>query len=134
MKNIAIATRQELPEDFEIAEIDASRTTTLREFYETMAEVFEFPDYFGFNLDSFDEMMNDLSWIENEKILIYFTHSDKFLEKERNKSKILTLLDLLDATCEEWRWAEGDDLIPKKELLIRFSPGERIGDLLGEME
>lgn len=134
MKNIAIATRQELPEDFEIAEIDASRTTTLREFYETMAEVFEFPDYFGFNLDSFDEMMNDLSWIENEKILIYFTHSDKFLEKERNKSKILTLLDLLDATCEEWRWAEGDDLIPKKELLIRFSPGERIRDLLAEME
>ena len=130
MKNIAIATRQELPEDFGIAEIDASRTTTLREFYETMAEVFEFPDYFGFNLDSFDEMMNDLSWIENEKILIYFTHSDKFLEKERNKSKILTLLDLLDATCEEWRWAEGDDLIPKKELLIRFSPGERIRDLL----
>lgn len=112
MKNIAIARREELPEDFGIAEIDASKTTTLREFYETMAEVFEFPDYFGFNLDSFDEMINDLSWIENEKILIYFTHSDKFLEKERNENKILTLLDLLDAACEEWKWV--DDLIPKK--------------------
>ncbi|WP_367915296.1 barstar family protein [Leadbetterella sp. DM7] len=130
MKNIAIARREELPENFEIAEIDASKTTTLREFYETMAGVFEFPDYFGYNLDSFDEMMNDLSWIENEKILIYFTHSDKFLEKERNESKILTLLDLLDATCEEWKWAEADEDIPKKELLVRFSPGERIQRLL----
>lgn len=134
MKNIATATRQELPEDFEIAEVDASKVTTLREFYETMAEVFEFPDYFGFNLDSLDEMMNDLSWIENEKILIYFTNSDKFLEKERNESKILTLLDLLDATCEEWKWMEADDEIPKKELLIRFSPGERIGNLLSKMD
>lgn len=130
MKNIAIARREELPENFEIAEIDASKTTTLREFYETMAGVFEFPDYFGYNLDSFDEMMNDLSWIENEKILIYFTHSDKFLEKERNESKILTLLDLLDATCEEWKWAEADEDTPKKELLVRFSPGERIQRLL----
>lgn len=130
MKNIAIARREELPELFDIAEIDASKTTTLREFYETVAGVFGFPDYFGYNLDSFDEMINDLSWMENEKILIYFTHSDKFLAKERNESKILTLLDLLDAACEEWKWAEPDDDIPKKELLIRFSPGERMQRLL----
>lgn len=130
MKNIAIAGQEELPENFEIAEINASKTTTLREFYEAMAEVFEFPDYFGYNLDSFDEMINDLSWIENEKILIYFTDSDKFLEKERNENKILTLLDLLDATCEEWKWAEPEEDIPKKELLIRFSPGQRMQKLL----
>ena len=128
MKNIAIARPEELPENFDIAEIDASKTTTLRELYETMADVLGFPDYFGFNLDSFDEMINDLSWMENEKILVYFTHSDKFLEKERNESKILTLIDLLDAACEEWKWA--DDDIPKKELLIRFSPGERMQRLL----
>ena len=128
MNNVAIAPPEELPEDFDLVEIDATRTGTLRAFYETMAEVFEFPDYFGFNLDSFDEMINDLSWIENEKILIYFTRSDKFLEKERNESKILTLLDLLDAACEEWKWA--DDEVPGKELLIRFSPSQRIQRLL----
>lgn len=132
MKNIAIAVPAELPEGFDIVEIDASRTGTLRAFYETMAEVFEFPDYFGYNLDSFDEMINDLSWIENEKILVYFTHADKFLEKERNENKILTLLDLMDAACEEWKWAEGDEEVPKKELLIRFSPDERVQRLLEE--
>ncbi len=126
MKNIALATRDALPEDFEVAEIDASKIATLREFYETLAEVFEFPEYFGFNLDSFDEMINDLSWIENEKILIYFTNSDQFLVKERNENKILTLLDLLDAACEEWKWAEED----QKVLLVRFEPGERMKRLL----
>ena len=138
IKNIAIANREDLPEGFEIAEIDASRVTTLRDFYETMAEVFEFPDYFGFNLDSFDEMINDLSWIENEKILIYFSNSEKFLEKERNDTKILTLLDLLEATCEEWKWAEegedDEDAIPKKDLMIRFSPSDRIKELLSKLD
>lgn len=134
MKNIAIASPEDFPEDFEIAEIDSSKTSTLREFYETMASVFEFPDYFGFNLDSFDEMINDLSWIENEKILIYFIHSEKFLEKERNESKMLTLLDLLEATCEEWKWADSDELTPKKELLIRFSPSKRIEKLINAIE
>lgn len=136
MKNIAIEIRENLPQGYEIAEIDSSKVTTLRAFYETMAEVFEFPDYFGFNLDSFDEMINDLSWIENEKILIYFNQSEKFLEKERNDTKILTLLDLLEATCEEWKWAEEDseESIPKKNLLIRFSPSERVNKLLEKLE
>lgn len=136
MKNIAIEIRENLPQGYEIAEIDSSKVTTLRAFYETMAEVFEFPDYFGFNLDSFDEMINDLSWIENEKILIYFNQSEKFLEKERNDTKILTLLDLLEAACEEWKWAEedSDESIPKKNLLIRFSPSERVNKLLEKLE
>lgn len=134
MKNIAIANPDNLPDGFEVAEIDSSRISTLREFYETMAKVFEFPDYFGFNLDSFDEIINDLSWIENEKILIYFTNSENFLEKERNETKIITLLDLLEASCEEWKWAESDDSIPKKELIIRFSESERMQKLLTKLQ
>lgn len=134
MKNITISLPEDFPKDFEIVEIDSAKVTTLRDFYETLAKVFEFPDYFGFNLDSFDEMMNDLSWIENEKILIYFSKSEKFLDKERNDTKILTLLDILEATCEEWQWYEGDDEIPKKDLLIRFSHSERMEELLEKLE
>ena len=135
MENIAVSLLEDFPQDFEIVEIDANKATTLREFYEIMAEVFEFPDYFSFNLDSFDELMNDLSWIENEKLLIYFSNSEMFLSKERNDSKTIALLDLLDASCEEWKWTEDDlDLIPKKELLVRFSPSDRIFGLLDRME
>jgi RNAse (barnase) inhibitor barstar len=114
----------EIPSDFDLIEMDSP--TTLREFYELIANTLEFPDYFGFNLDSFDEMINDLSWIENEKLFLYFNNSENFLKKERNETKIQTLLDLLEATCEEWKWDEEEG----KEILIGFSPSERMERLL----
>lgn len=130
MKHIQILERDNLPEGFDIVEIDSSKLITLREFYESFAAVFEFPDYFGFNMDSLDEIINDLSWIENERILIYFTNSEDFLIKERNQGKVLAILDLLDAACEEWEWIEPDEFRPKKSLKVVFSHSERINKLL----
>ena len=129
MKNLSICTKNDFPEDYGILEIDAKNTSTLREFYEVLAKTMDFPDYFGFNLDSLDELLNDLSWIEDEKIGIYFINSDSFLLKERNETKILTLLDLLDATCEDWKWAEDD----KKSLLFGFDKSDRIENLLNKL-
>ena len=127
MKNLQLLSKDALPEGYDLVYIDASTTPTLRAFYEVLAETLEFPDYFGFNLDSFDELINDLSWIENEKLFLYFTHSELFLEKERNETKILTLLDLLDASCEEWKYREDEE----KALLLGFSPSARMEKLLG---
>lgn len=134
MNNLSICIPADFPEEFGVIKIDATKTKTLREFYEVMAEVFEFPDYFGFNLDSFDEMINDLSWIEDEKLAVFFENSESFLINERNETKIITLLDMLDATCEDWKWMEEvDDELPKKSLLFGFSAGERIQDLLNKL-
>jgi RNAse (barnase) inhibitor barstar len=124
MKNLSVINPTEIPTDFDLIEMDSP--TTLREFYELIAKTLEFPDYFGFNLDSFDEMINDLSWMENEKLFLYFKNSENFLKKERNETKIQTLLDLLEATCEEWKWEEEEG----KEILIGFSPSERMERLL----
>ncbi|MFS0491265.1 barstar family protein [Leadbetterella byssophila] len=123
MKNLSVINPTEIPTDFDLIEMESP--TTLREFYELIAKTLEFPDYFGFNLDSFDEMINDLSWMENEKLFLYFKNSENFLKKERNETKIQTLLDLLEATCEEWKWEEEG-----KEILIGFSPSERMERLL----
>jgi hypothetical protein len=95
-----------------------------------------FPDYFGFNLDSLDELLNDLTWIEDEKLAIYFNNSEKFLEKERNETKILTLLDLLDATCEDWKWHEMDEEdedYTQKELFFGFDKSQRMEQLLNKL-
>jgi RNAse (barnase) inhibitor barstar len=127
MKNVQLLPKDALPEGFDIVYIDASTTPTLRDFYEVLAKTLEFPDYFGFNLDSFDELINDLSWIENEKLFLYFKNSEQFLEKERNVTKILTLMDLLDAACEEWKWREDE----VKEVQVGFSPSQRMEKLLG---
>ena len=124
MKNLSVINPTEIPTDFDLIEMESP--TTLREFYELIAKTLEFPDYFGFNLDSFDEMINDISWMENEKLFLYFKNSENFLKKERNETKIQTLLDLLEATCEEWKWEEEEG----KEILIGFSPSERMERLL----
>ncbi|WP_304237159.1 barstar family protein [Jiulongibacter sediminis] len=149
MNNLFITDSPEQFDDFSLIEIDAKRCKTLRDFYETLAEVLHFPDYFGFNLDSFDEIMNDLSWIEDERILLYFKNSSDFLLNERNDQKVVTLLELLDATCEDWKFMdedaeketinadseeeEEDYFIPKKELAIGFSDSERMEDFLADL-
>lgn len=149
MNNLIITDTPEELDAFSLIRIDAKRCKTLRDFYETVAETLHFPDYFGFNLDSFDEMINDLSWIEDERILIYFKNSAEFLINERNDQKVITLLELLDASCEDWKFmdeeaekegvAENDEVeeedyfIPKKELVIGFSTSDRMEDFLAEL-
>jgi RNAse (barnase) inhibitor barstar len=138
MENLSILDKAKINTEFVIIEIDGEKVTTLRSFYEEIAKAMHFPDYFGFNLDSLDELLNDLSWIEDEKLAVYINNSEHFLIKERNEGKILTLIDLLDATCEDWKWMEPDnelseeheDYIPKKELVFYFSASEYINVLL----
>ncbi|MCF8326144.1 MAG: barstar family protein [Leadbetterella sp.] len=136
MKNLDIIDKNQISNEFSIIEIDASEVTSLREFYEVLAKAMHFPDYFGFNLDSLDELLNDLTWIEDEKLAIYFNNSEKFLEKERNETKILTLLDLLDATCEDWKWHEMDEEdedYTQKELFFGFDKSQRMEQLLNKL-
>ncbi len=136
MKNLDIIGKEQIPVEYSVIEIDANEVTSLREFYEVLAKAMHFPDYFGFNLDSLDELLNDLTWIEDEKLAVYFNNSEKFLEKERNETKILTLLDLLDATCEDWKWHEMDeedeDYTPK-ELFFGFDKSQRMEQLLNKL-
>lgn len=134
MANFLITNNLESLNGYHIAKIDGLKAHTLRGFYEEVAKALNFPEYFGFNLDSFDEMLNDLSWFEQSKIAIYISNSDSFVEKERNPDKLPTLLDLLDATCEDWEWSDEEDERPKKELIIAFSPSERITKLLDSQE
>lgn len=137
MNNLEIIEKEQIPGGFAIIEIDANEVTSLREFYEVLAKAMHFPDYFGFNLDSLDELLNDLTWIEDEKLAVYFKNSDKFLEKERNETKILTLLDILDATCEDWKWHEMDEEdedFTKKELFFGFDKSLRMEELLNKLQ
>lgn len=141
MKNLLICEPKEIHKDFVVITIDSKKVTSLREFYETLATSLYFPDYFGFNMDSLDELLNDLSWLEDEKIAIYFTNTKSFLINERSEDKILSLLDMLDAISEDWKWMEpdedlgpdDDDYIPKKELLFCFEDSDEMADLLNKL-
>jgi hypothetical protein len=49
----------------------------------------------------------------------------------------LTLLDLLDATCEDWKWHEMDEEdedFTQKELLFGFDKSQRMVQLLNKLQ
>lgn len=129
--HLRIGAITEIPADFAIIELDGDTCQTLRSFYEALAKAMDFPDDFGFTLDSLDELLNDLSWIEDEKLAVFIKNSTNFLIKERNFDKVLTLLDLLEATCEDWKWADEADE-DAKELVFYFEKSTRAENLLME--
>ena len=56
-----------------IATIDGQKATSMKDFHEQIGEALNFPDYSGKNLDALDEMLNDLEWIREEKVILYIT-------------------------------------------------------------
>ncbi len=127
MPNFLITNNLEKYEnDFLITEIDGKKASTLRGFYEEIADALAFPEEFGFTLESFDDMFNNLSWLEEDKIIVYISDSEHFIEKERNPNKLATLLDFLDGTCEDWRWDEDEP----REIIFAFSESERMREIL----
>jgi RNAse (barnase) inhibitor barstar len=115
-------------DDF-IAHIDGKKTVTLRQFYEAIADLLEIPD-FGFNLDALNDSLNDLQWIEDERIVLYFTNTNELVSKERDPAKMGSLLSILDATAEDWKWIDDEEDLDQKELIIVFEDSPRIRQLL----
>ncbi|UFH55259.1 barstar family protein [Spirosoma sp. KNUC1025] len=116
------------PTDF-IAHIDGKNVTTLRQFYERIADLLEIPD-FSFTLESLNDSLNDLEWLEDERIILYFTNTNDFISKERDPAKMGSILSVLDATAEDWKWVEDDQSSDKKEIVIVLEDSPRIRRLL----
>jgi len=133
MPNVFLLTSESQLEagfaDYFIAHIDGQKTVTLRQFYEEIADLLEFPT-FGFNLDALNDALNDLQWLEDNRIVLYFTNTTDLISKERDPAKLSSVLNILDATAEDWKWADDDDLVDKKELVLVFEDSARIRTLL----
>jgi RNAse (barnase) inhibitor barstar len=118
-----------------IAHVDGQKSTSIKDFHEQIATAMKFPDYSGKNLDALDEMLNDLEWIKEQKVIIYIDHSSEWLSKEKSEEKILSVIDMFDATAEDWKWLdEEEEGVTKKELQIVFQDSERIRALLEDQE
>lgn len=127
------ATKKSFPGAF-IGQIDGLKATSMKEFHEQIGLAMEFPDYSGKNLDALDEMLNDLEWIKQEKVIVYIKNSADWLSKEKGDDRIFTILDIFAATAEDWKWMDEEDDVAKKELLIVFDDSPRIRTLLQEQE
>ncbi|MFD2932148.1 barstar family protein [Spirosoma flavum] len=112
-----------------IAHIDGQKILTLRQFYEEIADLLEIPD-FGFTLDALNDSLNDLQWLEDERIILYFTNTNELISKERDPAKVGSLLNILDATAEDWKWIDEDESLGKKEIIVVFEDSPRIRKML----
>ena len=119
-----------------VAVIDGKQAATLKAFYEQIAQALDFPEEFSHDLESFDEMINDLDWIEEDKVAIYIRNSNEWLTREKSDDRLLTIIDLLDATAEDWKWMdeEEEEDVARKELLIVIEDTPRIRTLLEDQE
>ena len=130
--NILICkTESELQAQFStdfIVNIDGKKALTLRQFYEVIAYLLEIPD-FGFTLDDLSDSLSDLHWLDENRIVLYFTNTEIFMSKERDPAKIAGVINTLDAVAEDWKWVE-DELKDEKEIIMVFEDSQRILKIL----
>ncbi|GAB2548078.1 barstar family protein [Spirosoma aerophilum] len=112
-----------------IAHIDGKHATTLRHFYEEMADILEIPN-FSFTLEALNDSLNDLQWLEDERVVLYLTNTNELIGKERDPAKLGSVLNILDATAEDWKWIDETEPIDKKELVVVFEDSPRIRKML----
>ena len=91
-----------------VAILDGSQAQTIESFYDLIAQILNFPDYFGKNLDALDEMINDLGWIEQKTVVVVFRNYGDLLADENEEMKEM-MLTVLETAAEEWKeFGDGD--------------------------
>lgn len=99
--------------------INAANAKEKESFFKEVSTVLFFPDYWHQNLDSLDELLNDLDWIDKSIIKIDVINSSDLLinEPEDYKKKVL---QLFDSVVQEWQNFENDDYRERKKVIISF--------------
>ena len=105
-----------------VANIDGEQVDTLEKFYQELIVQLQFPDNFGRNLDAFDEMINDLNWLEETTICLVFKNYDNFLSEENDEAREI-ILTILDDAAEEWK-----RVVDAKKLRMYIEPSELAED------
>lgn len=117
-----------------VGKIDGQKSASMKDFLEQIGVALQFPEYYGKNLDALDEMLNDLEWIKEDKVIISIANSGEWLSKEKSEDRIFSLIDMLDATAEDWKWMDEEEEAAKKDLRIVFDDSPRIRTLLEDQE
>ena len=65
-----------------------------------MAEVLEFPDYFGHNWDALEECLADLEWLPGKGYVLLFTNAELILPDD--EEEFATFLEVLSDAGEAW--------------------------------
>jgi RNAse (barnase) inhibitor barstar len=70
-------------------------------FLRTAGEALAFPAYYGMNWDAFEEMVNDLSWLQATGYALLYDHVYRFAAYHPNEWH--TALSILQSACTNWQ-------------------------------
>lgn len=66
-----------------------------------------FPEYFGMNWDAFDECLHDLSWLNNQRLVI----AHKTLPLSDSECDLKIYLQILNQTVRDWSFIDSNRII-----------------------
>lgn len=78
--------------------LDGQKIQHRNELFTTLAELLEFPNFFGNNFDALDDMLNDLSWIKSEHVILYIFRANKMFSNLNEFENKRIFLDIV-ASC-----------------------------------
>jgi RNAse (barnase) inhibitor barstar len=77
--------------------IDGTTCDTIDKCYNTLQLQLSIPDYFGHNLDALEEVLADLEWVTEEKVLLIILSSITLLQNElSHKDAFINILNSID--------------------------------------
>lgn len=65
-----------------------------------IAEILQFPDWFGENLDALADCLNDLSWLPSEGYVLVLEHTGEW--RAQAPDTFATVLEILNETAQHW--------------------------------
>jgi RNAse (barnase) inhibitor barstar len=84
-----------------IAIIQGKECKNIDDFYTHFILQLNVPDYFGHNLDALEEVVNDLSWIEQKKCCIIISDSKEFLKDDKYREDVNDILNNIESKYVE---------------------------------
>ncbi|RYY90704.1 MAG: hypothetical protein EOO15_01585 [Chitinophagaceae bacterium] len=81
--------------------LDGNLCKSLKDFLVNVGKSFNFPDYYGQNIDAFLECMNDLSWIDADHYHLTIVNFSHFLELETQETRT-EIFQYFNKIAEEW--------------------------------
>jgi len=71
-----------------------------KNFHKHLKEKFNFPDYYGENLDAFEDCLSEMYNTRYKGLVIVFRQYDEFLNRERKSAEII--LDIIATESRVW--------------------------------